>query len=124
MKISYSILSLILVLIVCGCGNNSTNSTTPNSTSSQVRETINGTYTDKQYPVEFEISIRGDRWYGKTVIISGMGSDYDNQNAEYDNGIVSGNDLYDSSGMVKIGYVSGNRVITSYGGQRVTLRKN
>ena len=40
--------------------------------------------------------------------MTGFGSAYDNQNAEYDRGIVKGNDLFDESGYVKTGYVSGS----------------
>ena len=57
------------------------------------------------------------------MMVTGFGSDYDNQNAQYDNGIVKGNDLYESSGMVKVGYVNGNSLTTSIGGQSVTLSK-
>jgi hypothetical protein len=57
-------------------------------------------------------------------MLTGFGSDYDNQNVQYDNGIVKGNDLYESSEMVKFGYVNCNSLTTSVGGQSVTLRKN
>lgn len=57
------------------------------------------------------------------MIVTGFGADYDRQNAQRDNGIVNGNDLYESSGIVKIGYVSGKSLTTSIGGQRVNLRK-
>jgi hypothetical protein len=40
-----------------------------------------------------------------------------------DSGIVKGTDVYDSSGYVKIGYISGNTLVTSAGGNRITLRK-
>jgi hypothetical protein len=36
---------------------------------------------------------------------------------------VKGNDLFENSGMVKVGYVSRNSLTTSIGGQSVTLRK-
>jgi hypothetical protein len=124
MKNLYSALVLIIIFIASGCGNNSESSSNSNSSNSQVKETISGTYTYSDNSVELEITITGDSWYGKTMIISGFGSDYDNQNVEYDNGTVSGNDLYDSSGIIKIGYVSGNSVTTSIGGQSVTLSKN
>jgi hypothetical protein len=123
MKNLYSVFAFIIILIASGCGNNSERSTNSESTNNQVEETINGTYTYSDNSVELEITVSGDRWYGKTMIVTGFGSDYDSQNAQRDNGIVNGNDLYESSGMVKIGYVSGKSLTTSIGGQRVTLRK-
>ena len=47
-----------------------------------------------------ELTISGNRWSARSQL------GYDNQ--EYQNGIVNGNDLYDDSGMIKIGFVSGN----------------
>lgn len=107
-------------MIASGCVNNSEGTNNSKSTNTQVEETINGTYTYSNNSFELEISISGDSWYGKTMIVSGFGSDYDSQNAQYDNGIVDGNDLYDSSGMVKIGYVSGKSLTLSSG---ETLKK-
>lgn len=126
MKNIYSVFALIILLIVSGCGNNSEKSNNAKSTNTQVEETINGTYTYSDNSAEFEITISGDSWFGKTMIVLGFGSEYDSQNAQYDNGTVKGNDLYDESGMVKIGYVSGKSLTTTTsigGGQRVTLRK-
>lgn len=123
MKNIYSVFALIILLIASGCENNSEKSTNSKSTNTQVDETIDGTYTYSDNSVELEITIRGDSWYGKTMIVTGFGSDYDSQNAQYDNGTVNGNDLYESSGMVEIGYISGKSLTTSIGGQRVTLRK-
>lgn len=98
----------------------STNSKTINS---KVEESIDGIYTYRDNSVEFIITIRGDNFSSKTMIITGFGSGYDSQNAQYDNGIINGNDLYDSSGMVKLGYVRGESLTTSIAGQRVTLSK-
>ena len=123
MKNIYSVFVLIILLIATGCGNNSEKSNNAKSTNTQVEETINGTYTYSDNSVELEITISEDSWYGKTMIVTGFGSEYDSQNTQYDNGTVNGNDLYDNSGMVKIGYVSGKSLTTSIGGQRVTLRK-
>jgi hypothetical protein len=86
-------------------------------------ETVEGTYSYKDNSVEILITISGSFWRGKTIMITGFGSDYDDQNAQYDNGIVKGKDLYESSGMVKIGYVDGNSLTTAVGDQRVTLSK-
>ena len=123
MKNIYSLFALLIIMIASGCDNNSEGTNNSKSTNTQVEETINGTYTYSDNSVELEITISGDSWYGKTMIVTGFGSDYDSQNAQRDNGIVNGNDLYESSGMVKIGYVSGKSLTTSIGGQRVNLRK-
>lgn len=120
------ITSLFLTFLVAfvGCGNNGQNSNS-NSETKQKEEaqTVDGTYSYKDNSAELVITIGGNSWSGKTMMVTGFGSDYDNQNAQYDNGIVKGNDLYESSGMVKVGYVNGNSLTTSIGGQSVTLRK-
>ncbi|MBK0383782.1 hypothetical protein I5M32_12505 [Pedobacter sp. SD-b] len=85
---------------------------------------IDGTYLYKDDSAELEITISGDTWTGKTTVITGFGSDYDNQNTNYDNGIVKNNNLYNSSGTVKVGYINGNSLITSVGEHSVTLLKN
>lgn len=128
---SITVLFIITVLST-SCENNSTKNNSSNSQpSSQVEhespekvETIDGVYSYKDNSAELVITINGSSWSGKTMMITGFGSDYDNQNAQYDNGIVKGNDLYESSGMVKVGYVNGNSLTTSVGGQSVTLQKN
>jgi hypothetical protein len=82
---------------------------------------VDGTYTYKDESVNISISIRGDSWFGQTTIISGMGDDYDKP--EYQSGIVKGQELFESSGMVKIGYVNGSKLVTSIGDNTVTLNK-
>jgi hypothetical protein len=86
-------------------------------------ESIDGLYSYEDNSAKLTIRISGNSWSGKTIIITGFGSDYDNQNAQYDNGIVNDNDLYESSGMVKVGYVSGQSLHTSVAEQSVTLSK-
>lgn len=82
-----------------------------------------GIYTYKDNSAELQITVSGNRWMGKTVIISGFGAEYDNQNAQYDNGIVNGNDLYESSGNIKIGYIDSNSLVANIFERQVTLRK-
>jgi hypothetical protein len=82
-----------------------------------------GIYTFPDNSAELEITVSGETWSGKTKIISGLGNDYDNQNIKYDNGAVKGNELYESSGMVKIGEIDGNSLTTSIAGKQVTLNK-
>jgi hypothetical protein len=117
-------LFLTVLVAIVGCGNNGQNSNS-NSQTKQKEEaqTVDGTYSYKDNSAELVITISGNSWSGKTMMVTGFGSDYDNQNAQYDNGIVKGNDLYESSGMVKVGYVNGNSLTTSIGGQSVTLSK-
>ncbi|WP_445956229.1 hypothetical protein [Yeosuana sp.] len=115
MKNIYLVLSIIILFLSNGCKNKSANIKT--------EETIYGTYSFKDNSVELEITIIGNTWNGKIIIVTGFGSDYDNQNAQYNNGTINDNDLYDSSGMLKIGYVNGNSLHTSVGGQSVTLKK-
>ena len=73
--------------------------------------------------VRLSISVNGDSWRGKTMIVSGFGSAYDNENAQYDYGIMKGSDMYESSGNVKVGYVSGNSLTTSVADHQVTLQR-
>jgi len=114
------------LLISCGSNSSNKNPSNYNTTEqSKAKEetTINGVYTYKDNSAILKISVSGDLWSGKTIMISGAGEDYDNQNAKYDNGIVKGSDLYESSGNIKIGYISGNSLTTSVANSQVTLRK-
>lgn len=86
-------------------------------------KSINGVYRFKDYSVELIMTVSDSTWNGKTKIISGFGEDYDNENAQYDNGILHGNDLYESSGMVKVGYIQGRSLTTSLSGHQFTLHK-
>jgi antitoxin component YwqK of YwqJK toxin-antitoxin module len=70
----------------------------------------NGKYVYDSTDGTLTVTISGSSWQGKTAIKTGFGSAYDNQQAQYSRGIVNGNDLYDESGYIKVGYVSGNSV--------------
>jgi hypothetical protein len=98
---------------------------TSQSSSNELNQetTTNGIYSYKDNSTELQITVSGNRWMGKTVIVSGFGAEYDNQNAQYDNGIVNGNDLYESSGNIKIGYIDGNSLVATIFDRQVTLRK-
>ena len=85
---------------------------------------INGTYSYNDNSAELDVTVNGNMWSFKSTIKSGFGDEYDNNNSQYDSGIIKGNDLYEKSGMVKIGYVSGNSLTTSFSGRQVTLNKN
>ena len=84
--------------------------------------TNNGTYTNSTG--ESSITINGSSWSGLVVIESDFGSQYNETLRS--NGIVHGDDLYDDSGYVKIGYISSypsKSIITTLGGSRITLYK-
>ena len=82
-----------------------------------------GIYVYADNSVNIRIAINGNRWRGKTMIISGFGAENDNQNAQYDNGVVNGTTLFDASGYVEIGHVNGRNLMTTISDQSVTLRK-
>jgi hypothetical protein len=75
-----------------------------------------GTYTYASGDLQNTITVYGNRWSGTIKICFYC-------DVEYDSGFVIGNDVYDSSGYVKIGYISSNSLTTTIGGQRVTLIK-
>ena len=115
---------IIIILIIGSAPDDSTSSSSStssrnSSSSSSSSTSINGTYTNKGS----SITISGNQWFGKLAIETGFGAAYDEQNAQYSSGKVKAKDLYDESGYVKIGYVTGNSLKTSIGGQRITLRK-
>jgi hypothetical protein len=82
-----------------------------------------GRYTYHDNSVDIQINISGDSWTGKTKIISGLGDEYDNENIEYESGVVRGSALYDPSGFAEIGKVDGTNLRTTIGGNSITLRK-
>ena len=124
-----SILSVTCCFLILSCGNSSSidKSSSPVKASRSIEreeeEGIDGTYRFRDNSAKLEILIIGDSWSGKTIMISGFGADYDNKQAQYENGVVKGNDLYDSSGLIKIGSVQGKSLTTSIAGQSVTLTK-
>jgi len=107
------------VFISCGDGSSGNKSNAINNSSSS--NSLNGTYTNSSG--ECRIIVSGARWSGKIVIETGFGSAYDQQNAQYSNGIIKDDDLYDESGYVKIGYISNNSLTTILGGKSITLYK-
>jgi hypothetical protein len=100
---------------------NSSSTTTVNEPKVEKEISLEGTYSYNDESVKMSITINGDSWIGKTTIISGMGDEYDKP--EYQSGVVNGQDLYESSGMLKIGYVNGRNLTTSIGNNQVTLSK-
>ena len=101
--------------------NSNSTSTTPTNSNVENQSNIDGTYSYRDESAALTITINGDSWMGKTTIISGMGDEYDKP--EYQSGVIKGNELYEETGMVKIGYVNGRNLTTSIGGNNVTLSK-
>jgi len=108
-------------------GNSATSQQSQGSNGDELSENQNqspdGIYIYADNSVNIRIAINGNRWRGKTMIISGFGADNDNQNAQYDNGVVNGTTLFDESGYVEIGHVNGRSLTTTISNQSVTLRK-
>ena len=110
------LIALILSVAITGCGGGSSNSNAPGTSmktdsksgnqpaNTKKEETsINGVYTGSQNISGLELTARltvsGNRWSATSQITG--------DSPEYQNGIVQGSDLYDDSGSIKIGYVSG-----------------
>jgi hypothetical protein len=108
--------ALIFSLAITGCGGGSSNSNAPGTTiktdskstnqpanTKKEEPSINGVYTGSQNISGLELTARltvsGNRWSATSQITG--------DSPEYQNGIVQGSDLYDDSGSIKIGYVSG-----------------
>ena len=98
-----------------------TTTSTDNTNTEDAPANYNGVYSYKDDSAELQIVVSGESWTGKTRIITGMGDEYDK--VEYESGVVKGNELYESSGYVKFGYIQGNALTTTIGGNSVTLRK-
>ena len=125
MKKIYSI-GLITLLFLCSCSNGSSNnqSSKPNKTSkTNKQKSINGVYSYSDSSAESTITVSGDSWFGKLVIITGLGSSYDNSNASYSSGIVRDGILYDDSGYIELGSVNGTSLSMPIGSSRVTHYK-
>jgi len=85
-----------------------------NSSTNKKEKSNNGTYKRESSDGYFTITISGSSWRSKHVIRTGFGEAYDEELAQYDSGHINENDLYDSSGYIKLGFVSGNRI--NFGG--------
>ena len=123
----------ISTMVYISCNSNSNKSNNSNSDNSArnstiqkeepKEESVDGLYTYEDNSAKLSIRVSGSSWSGKTLIVSGFGEEYDNQNAQYDNGIVNGSDLYESSGNIKIGYIDGSSLVASVFDRQFTLRK-
>jgi hypothetical protein len=99
--ISFVVFALIALIYTVSSSNSGGKS---KSSGGAKAKSIDGVYTGSQNVSGLELSARltisGDRWSS----VSTFGYD----GPEYNRGVVKGNGLYDESGMVKIGYVSGS----------------
>ena len=100
---------LFASFVSVSCGNSSNSDDSGTNTAGQEEQSkedasIDGVYSGSKsvsgLELVAELTISGSRWSARSQL------GYDSQ--EYQNGIVNGNDLYDDSGMIKIGYVSGS----------------
>tara|TARA_Y100001968_G_C19174442_1_gene627293 strand:- start:34 stop:696 length:663 start_codon:yes stop_codon:yes gene_type:complete len=71
-----------------------------------LNERVDGVYKYESSEGSFVITISGDTWMSEYMIVTGFGAAYDQQNAQYDFGIVYNGELYDDTGYVKLGYAS------------------
>lgn len=111
----YSIsLVTITVFILLAYGSNENNSSSSNFENPS--KSINGVYSYYENGASFKITVYQNSWSGTTKICQYC-------DVEYDSGIVNGTDLFDSSGFIKIGYISGNTLVTTIAGNRVALVK-
>jgi len=104
-------LCVVLCCVLLGCSGSETNTEINNSMnsnkSSAQTQTVNGVYKYSDSSVKSTVTVSGNSWRGKLVIVTGFGDSYDNSNASYSNGVVKNDKHYDSSGYVQIGSVNG-----------------
>jgi len=96
------------IIMLSSCGGDSQDATVNKSSTQKEdrkeEESIDGVYTGSQNISGLELvaklTISGKRWSAT--------SQFGYDSPEFQNGIVDGKDLYDDSGSIKIGYVSGS----------------
>ena len=112
---------LILFFLLYSCSYFPSNNTENNDQSSldKNEQSINGVYSYSDSSLESVITVSGNSWHGKLVIKSGFGSSYDNFNASYSGGVVRNGVLYDESGYIELGVLSGNTLSMPIGSTRV-----
>lgn len=105
LKIILSIFFLTLV------GFETHNNTTTEINSVSYFQTINGLYTYSDSSLKSEVQISGASWRRKVIL--------HNIDTSYDSGIVKNSDLYDSSGLYKLGSTNGKTVKIAMGNKVV-----
>ena len=96
---------------------------TPTEKKEPVEEPINGNYFYEGSDAKCKILVIGDLWTGSFTFVSGFGAEYDASQAEFQTGVVRGKEIFDESGLVKIGYIEGKYLTTTVGGQYITLKR-
>ena len=86
---------------------------TPSESSSS---SPNGTYKYSDGDTELSITIIGNMWSGTSKLCLYC-------DVEYDNGVLKGNKLYDSSGYIEVGYTDNTYLSINYASRMVTLTK-
>lgn len=99
------------------------NFSVPVERTQKIVETINGTYIYDGSDAKCKISVFGDQWVGSFSVVSGFGDEYDASQAEFQTGVVRSNEIFDESGLVKIGYIEEKNLTTTVGGQYITLKR-
>ena len=133
MKYIHSLI-LIISLFLFSCSNSSSegdkiknNNQTSESynqpSKSYQQKSINGVYSYSDNSAKSIVTVSGNRWNGKLVIISGFGDTYDNSNASYSSGIVKDGILYDDSGYLKLGSANGTSLTIQISSSMVTHYK-
>ena len=86
------------------------------TTSESSSSSPNGTYKFSNGDTELSITIIGNMWSGTSKLCLYC-------DVEYDNGVLKGNKLYDSSGYIEIGYTDNTYLSINYNSRMVTLTK-
>ncbi len=103
------IFTISILIFSCGNGSSDKSSTKTNETkektnleSNEIK--VDGVYTGSKnisgIKLKAKLTISGNTWSA----MSSLGDD----DIEYQSGVIKGHDLFDESGMIKIGYVAGN----------------
>ena len=105
------IIFFTIVVLLGSCGSDRSSSSSTDTFSSNSKD---GVYAYNGNGAELSISVSGSSWSGSVKLC-------DFCDLEYQSGTVEGEGLYD--GGSKIGYFSGNNLITTIGGNSITLSK-
>lgn len=101
MKRTIHVLTLLLMLAVtamtCGCGGNQSK-----KNESTKAQSYDGTYYWENMMFSQTVVISGDRWSSTNVV---------SDEVTYEHGSVRGNYIYDSSGYLQIGRISGKTIV-------------
>lgn len=125
--LSFIIFSITLLIV--GCNKNENNQPKPTPSTSNQKQIepeieVDGMYSIDNSNIHIELTISGESWTSETTMKSGFGAEADAENTEYLSGTVKDDDLYDESGLSKVGSVKNGKASIVIGGRTVTLDKN